>query len=74
MEEVNKPVTKRRKRRRTRRSNLPAQQGEAPLLLCFDSETTHHGEILELSVFDIDGNEVYHAENLYAKFFPTVRL
>ncbi len=29
-------------------------------LLCFDSETTNHGELLELSVFDLSGNEVYH--------------
>lgn len=29
-------------------------------LLCFDSETTNHGELLELSVFDMYGNEVYH--------------
>lgn len=38
-----------------------AEDKETPYpLLCFDSETTNHGELLELSVFDIHGNEVYH--------------
>lgn len=29
-------------------------------LLCLDTETTNHGELLEISIFDIEGNEVYH--------------
>ena len=41
-------------------------------LLCFDTETTNHGELLELSVFDIHGNEVYHQYfRPKAKHWPT---
>lgn len=29
--------------------------------VCFDCETTNHGELLELSVHDLQGNEVYHS-------------
>lgn len=29
-------------------------------LLCFDTETTNHGELLELAIYDQDGREVFH--------------
>lgn len=41
-------------------------------LLCLDSETTNHGELLELSVFDITGKEVFHSYfRPRAKNWPT---
>lgn len=30
-------------------------------LICFDAETTDRGELLELSVYNISGNEIYHS-------------
>lgn len=41
-------------------------------LLCFDSETTNHGELLELSIFNLDGNEIFHRYfRPRAKSWPT---
>ncbi|MCH5220508.1 MAG: 3'-5' exonuclease [Muribaculaceae bacterium] len=46
-----------RNRHKTKKSGK--QRIDYPLL-CFDCETTVHGELLELSVYDLRGNEVYH--------------
>ena len=46
-----------------RKSRQPSKSHKQPIeypLLCLDCETTVHGELLELSVYDIAGNEVYH--------------
>lgn len=41
-------------------------------LLCFDSETTNRGELLELSVFDGESNEIFHEYfKPRAKSWPT---
>ena len=49
-----------------------ASKSVAPGLLCFDSETTNHGELLELSVFDIEGVERFHQYfKPRAKSWPT---
>lgn len=57
-------VAKGKKSKAKRRAKQPEQvtRPSEPVypLLCFDTETTNHGELLELSVFDIHGNEVYH--------------
>lgn len=74
---------KRRRKKRAAASVADATQQPATLspvavsdinypLLCFDTETTNHGELLELSVFDIVGNEVYHSYfKPRAKNWPT---
>lgn len=60
------------KRKRTHRRNGPFSRPIQYPLLCFDTETTNHGELLELSVFDLDGNEVYHQYfRPRAKTWPT---
>ena len=63
------------KRRRRKGARHVAARVDAPYtypLLCFDTETTNHGELLELSVFDIRGNEVYHQYfRPHAKNWPT---
>lgn len=66
----NMPDTPKRKNKRKHRSRRSERQTEKTdtgrvnavryPLLCFDTETTNHGELLELSVFDITGKEVYH--------------
>ena len=56
-ERLKKTKKRNKKKNRHKRDSLP--QCTSPLL-CFDSETTNHGELLELSVFDVAGNEVYH--------------
>lgn len=62
---------RRRKRKRRKKALISLPEGGYPLL-CFDTETTNHGELLELSVFDIDGNEVYHEYfKPRAKSWPT---
>lgn len=54
----------RRNRKRTSNSTEPTDQvtsvkNSCPLL-CMDSETTNHGELLELSIFNASGEECYH--------------
>ncbi len=51
--------TPKKKKRRRRKSRSVELSNTCPLL-CFDSETTNHGELLELSVFDAEGTEAYH--------------
>lgn len=60
----------RRKHKRRRKKDLSYCTDHG--LLCFDSETTNHGEILELSVFGYNGEEVYHKYyRPRAKHWPT---
>lgn len=56
-EVADKPTKTKKKRRK--KNKRPSKVASAPLL-CFDTETTNHGELLELSIFDIHGNELYH--------------
>lgn len=54
-----KRSTRNSRHRKTRLNSKSRPQQHYPLL-CFDTETTNHGELLELSIFDQDGNEVFH--------------
>jgi len=58
---VGEVIAKSSKTKSTRRkkNKRPSKVASAPLL-CFDTETTNHGELLELSIFDIHGRELYH--------------
>lgn len=58
---ASKPTGAKKRRKRSRSTvHAPKNQAIKYPLLCFDTETTNHGELLEISVFDIEGNEVYH--------------
>ena len=52
--------SKHKKQHRKKRQTGSRSSVKRYPLLCFDTETTNHGELLELSVFDLAGNEIYH--------------
>lgn len=67
-------VAKRKTQTKKKRRQKPfsAMSRCTSSLLCFDSETTNHGELLELSVFDAAGVEVYHKYfRPHAKTWPS---
>ena len=51
---------KKRKRRLRRKAQSSLQRGVFYPFLCFDTETTNHGELLELAIYDPEGNVVFH--------------
>lgn len=58
--ERNKQTKITRKRKLRHRAKSSVSQNIVYPFLCFDSETTNHGELLELAIYDPAGNEIFH--------------